>query len=38
MHGTHVAGIMTEGNPAAKLLVARLEFDYRNIPAERTEH
>lgn len=32
MHGTHVAGIMAEGNPAVRLLVARLEFDYRNIP------
>jgi hypothetical protein len=32
MHGTHVAGIMAEGNPAARLLVARLEFDFRNIP------
>lgn len=32
MHGTHVAGIATEGNPAAKVLAARIEFDYRNIP------
>lgn len=32
MHGTHVAGIMAAGNPAARLLVARLEFDYRTIP------
>jgi subtilisin family serine protease len=32
MHGTHVAGIMTEGNPFARLLVGRIEFDYRNVP------
>jgi len=27
-HGTHVAGIATEGNPFAKILVARITFDY----------
>lgn len=32
MHGTHVAGIASEGNPAAKILAARIEFDYRQIP------
>ncbi len=32
MHGTHVAGITAVGNPAARILAARLEFDYRNIP------
>ncbi|MFM9959028.1 MAG: S8 family serine peptidase [Phycisphaerales bacterium] len=32
MHGTHVAGIAAEGNPAARILTARIEFDYRNIP------
>lgn len=32
MHGTHVAGIMAEGNPFAQLVVGRLEFDYRNVP------
>jgi len=32
MHGTHVAGITAAGNPAARILTARLEFDYRNIP------
>ena len=31
-HGTHVSGIAIDGNPAAKILVARLEFDYHNIP------
>ena len=32
MHGTHVAGISADGNPAARILTARLEFDYRTIP------
>ena len=32
MHGTHVAGIATQGNPAARILVARLTVDYRRIP------
>ncbi len=32
MHGTHVAGISSDGNPAARILVARIEFDYRQIP------
>ncbi len=27
-HGTHVAGIASEGNPFAKILVARITFDY----------
>lgn len=31
-HGTHVSGIAIKGNPAAKILVARLEFDYHSIP------
>jgi len=31
-HGTHVAGIAAHGNPAARIMIARLEFDYRNIP------
>lgn len=30
-HGTHVAGIALAGNPAARLLVARLTFDHRII-------
>jgi len=30
-HGTHVAGITLAGNPAAKLLVARITFDHRII-------
>jgi subtilisin family serine protease len=28
-HGTHVAGIATRGNPAARVLVARVAFPYR---------
>ena len=31
-HGTHVAGIALDGDPAARLLIARLSFDYHMIP------
>lgn len=31
-HGTHVAGIALEGNPFARLIVARLTFDYHMLP------
>lgn len=31
-HGTHVSGIAIDGNPAAKILVGRLTFDYHTIP------
>jgi hypothetical protein len=31
-HGTHVAGIAAEGNPALRLLTVRISFDYRVIP------
>jgi subtilisin family serine protease len=31
-HGTHVSGIATDGNPAAKILVGRLTWDYHTIP------
>ena len=31
-HGTHVAGIALAGNPYARLVVARLEYDYRVQP------
>ncbi|HUJ43786.1 MAG TPA: S8 family serine peptidase [Opitutaceae bacterium] len=31
-HGTHVAGIAVAGNPAARILVARITFDYHQIP------
>jgi subtilisin family serine protease len=35
-HGTHVAGIAVEGNPAARLMVARITFDHKMIPAVPT--
>ena len=35
-HGTHVAGLMTAGNPFARLLVARLSYDHRTVPVART--
>jgi subtilisin family serine protease len=36
VHGTHVAGIASKGNPAARLLVARITFDYHVIPEKPT--
>jgi subtilisin family serine protease len=36
-HGTHVAGIVLEGNPYARLLVARMTFDHHMIPEPYTE-
>jgi len=35
-HGTHVAGITLEGNPFARLLVARMTFGHEMIPEEPT--
>jgi hypothetical protein len=35
-HGTHVAGIAVHGNPAAKILVTRLEGDPKVIPEPPT--
>jgi hypothetical protein len=35
-HGTHVAGIATDGNPFARILIARLTFDYHLIPEKPT--
>jgi len=32
IHGTHVAGITVEGNPYARLVVGRIEFDWHLIP------
>ena len=32
MHGTHVAGIAVGGNPYARLVVGRIEFDWHLIP------
>ncbi len=31
-HGTHVAGIAAEGNPAIKLMAGRITFDHKVIP------
>jgi hypothetical protein len=36
IHGTHVAGIASEGNPFAQLLIARITFDYHIIPEKPT--
>ncbi len=35
-HGTHVAGLMVDGNPFARLLIARLSYDHHTIPVPRT--
>lgn len=35
-HGTHVAGIAARGNPFARIVAARLTFDYHMIPEEPT--
>ena len=35
-HGTHVAGIAAQGNPAARLLVCRITFDYHAMPEKPT--
>jgi subtilisin family serine protease len=32
MHGTHVAGIAVAGNPHARIVVGRIEFDWHLIP------
>jgi subtilisin family serine protease len=36
-HGTHVAGITVEGNPAAKILYARMTYDTKTKPRPYTE-
>ena len=36
MHGTHVAGIASRGNPFARLLNARITFDYHTTPQAMT--
>ncbi len=35
-HGTHVGGLMVDGNPFAKLLIARLSYDHHMKPVART--
>ena len=35
-HGTHVAGIAAKGNPAARILGARITFDYHAVPEKPT--
>ncbi len=36
-HGTHVTGIALRGNPAARLVVGRITFDYKLVPTPPTE-
>jgi subtilisin family serine protease len=36
VHGTHVAGIVAEGNPSVRISVARLTADYRAVPEPPT--
>jgi subtilisin family serine protease len=36
-HGTHVAGIASRGNPAVRLAVGRITFDWHNVPLPPTE-
>ncbi|HWA94358.1 MAG TPA: S8 family serine peptidase [Terracidiphilus sp.] len=36
-HGTHVAGIASRGNPAIRLAVARITFDWHNVPLAPSE-
>jgi hypothetical protein len=36
-HGTHVAGIAARGNPAVRLAVGRLTFDWHNVPLPPSE-
>jgi subtilisin family serine protease len=31
-HGTHVAGIAIRGNPAARVLIGRISFDWHTVP------
>ncbi|MDP9050318.1 MAG: S8 family serine peptidase [Acidobacteriota bacterium] len=36
-HGTHVAGIAARGNPAIRLAVGRIVFDWHNVPLAPSE-
>jgi subtilisin family serine protease len=37
VHGTHVSGIAVRGNPAARIVVGRLTFDWRIVPLPPTD-
>jgi len=36
-HGSHVTGIAVRGNPAARVAIARITFDYKNVPTPPNE-
>lgn len=36
-HGSHVTGIAIKGNPAARVVVARITFDHKNVPTPPNE-
>ena len=36
-HGSHVTGIAVKGNPAAHVVIARITFDYKNVPTPPNE-
>jgi hypothetical protein len=36
-HGSHVTGIAIKGNPAARVVIARLTFDHKNVPTPPNE-
>jgi subtilisin family serine protease len=37
VHGTHVMGLASHGNPAARVAVARITFDWHNVPLAPTD-
>ncbi len=37
IHGTHVAGIAARGDPAVRLALGRITFDWHNVPLKPTE-
>lgn len=36
-HGSHVTGIAIKGNPAARVVIARITFDHKNVPTPPNE-
>jgi hypothetical protein len=36
-HGSHVTGIAVKGDPAAQVVIARITFDYKNVPTPPNE-